>query len=433
MVTPPAQGGLGFSVPYAATIYGIFQMMSYLLTWIGGFIADRFIGGKMAVLIGGIIIALGNFTLVFAGIPCFYGGLILVVSGTMLLKPNISTMLGSLYGKDDHRRDGGFSIFYMGINIGAALAPLAVGFLAQGALFKNWLASAGISPQSCWHWGFGLAGIGMLCGLAQFLANRERLKNVGNPPDKKAQVAQSSQAAVLVPTATEEETGGESESSHFIFFLTAEEWRRIGALGVLIIFGILFWSIYEQTGTSLTLFADKLTRHEIFGLEFPSSWFQSLNPIFVMILAPIYSMMWVRLGDREPSSPAKIATGIFILALAIGIMVPAALLTAGGRVSPLWLVGVYFMECLSELCVSPVGLSTVTKLAPTRLVGFFMGIWLCATALGGMSAGLLASLFTTAPTRMVCLYGGMSIAALVASGTLALLTPSVRRLMSGVR
>ena len=426
MVTAPAEGGLGFSVPFAATVYGVYQMMCYLPSFIGGYIADRIIGGRLAVLIGGIIIAIGNFTLIFPGLTAFYAGLILIVTGTMFLKPNISTMLGSLYSRDDHRRDGGFSIFYMGINIGAALAPLAVGFLAQSPIFKTWLSSVGLNPQSCWHWGFGIAGVGMLFGLAQYLAHRDRLKTVGNPPEKTA----PPQAVAGSQTSGPEVA---SQPAQAVWKMTKEEWSRVGALAVLFLFTILFWAIYEQAGTSLTLFAENLSSHKIFGIEFPSSWYQALNPIFVMILAPIFSVMWVKMGEREPSSPAKFAWGIFILALGIGIMVPAAILTTHGRVSPLWLVAVYCVECIGELCLSPVGLSTVTKLAPARLVGFFMGLWFFATALGDMSAGLLASLFTLSPDRMVHLFGGMAVAALVAAGILALLTPGVRKLMSGVR
>jgi proton-dependent oligopeptide transporter, POT family len=431
MVTAPADGGLGFSIPFAATIYGIYQMMCYLPSFIGGLIADRIIGGRLSVLIGGIIIALGNFTLVIPGIVPFYAGLILIVTGTMFLKPNISTMLGSLYSKDDHRRDGGFSIFYMGINIGAALAPLAVGYLAQSASFKVWLTSVGIDPRSCWHWGFGVAGIGMILGLAQYVAHRERLKTVGNPPEKQAPQAKPSPGETTETEGTAA-ASAESKPAQSVWHMTKEEWSRVGALAVLFVFTILFWAIYEQAGTSLTLFAENLSRHEIFGMEFPSSWYQSLNPIFVMILAPIFSWMWVKMGDKEPSSPAKFAWGIFILALGIGIMVPAAILTSHGRVSPLWLLAVYFVECIGELCLSPVGLSTVTKLAPARLVGFFMGLWFFATALGDMSAGLLASLFTLSPDRMVQLFGGMAVSALVAALILALLTPGVRKLMAGI-
>lgn len=434
MVTPQAEGGLGFSIKYAATIYGIYQMMCYLPSFIGGIIADKFIGARKAVLLGGLIIALGNFTLIFGGLPAFYGGLSLIVLGTMLLKPNISTMLGSLYGQNDHRRDGGFSIFYMGINIGAAIAPLAIGYCAQSPAFKAWLTSIGVDPLSCWHWGFAIACIGMLLGLAQYIAHRERLKTVGNPPAK----VEKAPAIVKGQTPFEPDPNmmnGATTVAHSIPKtgpLTKEEWSRVGALGVLFVFTILFWAIYEQAGSSLTLFADKLTRHEIFGFEFPSTWFQSLNPIFVMILAPVFSLMWVKMGDKEPSSPAKFAWGIAILALGIGIMVPAAMLTANGLVSPLWLVAVYFVECVGELCLSPVGLSTVTKLAPARLLGFFMGLWFFATALGDMLAGVLAGFFTTDPNLMVSLFGGMAVSAIVAAGILALLTPTVRKLMAGI-
>ena len=432
MVAPTEAGGLGFKTEFATTVYGIYQSMCYFPSFIGGFIADRFIGGRLAVLIGGLIIALGNFTLIFNGLPCFYLGLSLIVLGTMFLKPNISTMLGSLYGKDDHRRDGGFSIFYMGINIGAAIAPLIIGYCAQSDDFKKWLITIGVSPLSCWHWGFGVASFGMLCGLAQYLAHRDRLKNVGSPPSAVAPaVTKAPDDAILSeqellpvpPVETEVLKGG----------LTKEEWARIGALGILFFFTILFWAIYEQAGSSLTLFADKLTAHEIFGFKFPSSWFQSLNPVFVMVLAPVFSVMWVKLDNKEPSSPAKFAYGIFIVALGIGIMVPAAMLTAKGLVSPLWLLGVYFVECIGELCLSPVGLSTVTKLAPARLVGLFMGLWFFAVAIGNFLAGQIAGHFDTNPEHMVKLFGAMAVAALVAAGILALVTPSVRKLMRGVR
>jgi POT family proton-dependent oligopeptide transporter len=426
MVSAPAEGGLGFSIKYAATIYGIYQMMCYLPSALGGYIADRYIGARKAVLIGGLIIALGNFALIASGLTFFYLGLVLIVTGTMLLKPNISTMLGSLYGQNDNRRDGGFSIFYMGINIGAAMSPLVIGYCAQGPSFKHWLSSVGISPNSCWHWGFAVAALGMMCGLAQYLAHRERLKTVGNPPAITSAPADATLAEQqLLDVKHDKATSVKGP-------LTKEEWSRIGALAVLFVFTILFWAIYEQAGSSLTLFADKLSRHEIFGMEFPSSWFQSLNPIFVMLLAPVFSWLWIRLGKREPSSPAKFAWGIAILALGIGIMVPAAMLTTKGLVSPLWLVAVYFVECVGELCLSPVGLSTVTKLAPARMLGLFMGLWFFATALGDMSAGIIASFFDTNSSHMVFLYGTMAVAALAAAGILALLTPAVRKLMAGV-
>lgn len=417
MVAAVGEGGLGFDVKTAAMIYGFYQMSCYMLSLPGGILADRLIGARKAVLIGGIIIALGHFTLAFPSIPTFFLGLLLIVSGTGLLKPNISAMLGSLYKPGDHRRDGGFSIFYMGINIGAAMAPLVCGYLAQDLGFKQLITTWGFHPESSWHFGFAAAGVGMVFGLTQYLAQRKRLSTVGNPPAKDVSMKAASARA--------------DAAGHKVMSL--DEWKRLGAIGVLFFFTVLFWAIYEQAGSSLTLFADKLTRHEIFGFQFPSSWFQSLNPVFVMILAPVFSIFWVKLGDKEPSSPAKFTWGIGILALGIGLMVPAAMLTANGLVSPLWLVAVYLVECIGELCLSPVGLSTVTKLAPLRFVGMFMGIWFLASALGDMLSGIIASYFDTDPNHMVFLFGSMSVAALVATGILALLTPKVRQLMGEVR
>lgn len=414
MVAAVADGGLGFDIKTAAMIYGFYQMSCYMLSLPGGIIADRLIGARKAVLIGGIIIALGHFTLAFPSVQTFFLGLILIVAGTGLLKPNISAMLGSLYAPGDHRRDGGFSIFYMGINIGAAMAPLVCGYLAQDLGFKKVITTWGFHPESSWHFGFAAAGVGMVIGLGQYLAQRKRLATVGNAPVK------------TVTMKSAETTSAPRQ------IMTVNEWKRLGAIGILFFFTILFWAIYEQAGSSLTLFADKLTRHEIFGFEFPSSWFQSLNPVFVMILAPVFSIFWVKLGDKEPSSPAKFTWGLFILALGIGLMVPAAMLTANGLVSPLWLVAVYLVECIGELCLSPVGLSTVTKLAPLRFVGMFMGLWFLATAIGDFLSGIIASHFDTDPTHMAFLFGSMAVAALVATGILALLTPKVRELMGEV-
>ncbi len=417
MVAAVADGGLGFNIQKAAMIYGFYQMSCYMLSLPGGILADRLIGARKAVLIGGIIIALGHFTLAFPSIQTFFLGLILIVCGTGLLKPNITAMLGSLYGPSDHRRDGGFSLFYMGINIGAAMAPIVCGFLAQDLGFKKTITTWGFHPESSWHFGFAAAGVGMVVGLMQYLAQRKRLATVGNPPAK----------SVSMKSA-----GTLEQASTGRHIMSVDEWKRLGAIGVLFFFTVLFWAIYEQAGSSLTLFADKLTRHEIFGFQFPSSWFQSLNPVFVMILAPVFSIFWVKLGDKEPSSPAKFTWGLLILALGIGLMVPAAMLTANGLVSPLWLVAVYFVECIGELCLSPVGLSTVTKLAPLRFVGMFMGIWFFATALGDMLSGIIAGYFDTDPTHMVYLFGSMAVAAIVATGILALLTPKVRELMGEV-
>jgi POT family proton-dependent oligopeptide transporter len=412
MVAPAADGGLGLDTQRAASIYGTYTMAVYLMAIPGGFVADRFIGARLAVLVGGVVIALGHFSMAVPLAPLFYLGLVLIVFGTGLLKPNISQMVGSLYGPDDPRRDGGFSIFYMGINLGAALSPIVCGFLAQSPAFKSVIASAGLDPSGSWHWGFAAAGVGMTLGLAQFIAHRRRIAHVGGRPARRA-----SARAAAPPEP-----------------LSREEWRRIGAIFVLFAFTVLFWSVYEQAGSSLTLFADRLTDNRMFGWEFPSSWYQSVQAVFVIALAPVYSVMWFRLGDRQPASPIKFAVGLFFLGVGTVLMVPAAMLSASGRVSPLWLVGVYFLQVVGELFLSPVGLSTVTRLAPPRLVGLMMGVWFLASSLGNKIAGYLGGFFDEGNTSlMVQLFGSMAVASVVAAGVLVALAPMMRRLMGGVR
>jgi POT family proton-dependent oligopeptide transporter len=412
MVAPASEGGLGLDTQRAASIYGTYTMAAYLTAIPGGYVADRFLGARLAVLVGGIVIAIGHFSMAVPSTPLFYLGLVLIALGTGLLKPNISQMVGGLYAADDPRRDGGFSIFYMGINLGAALSPIVCGFLAQSAAFRSGIAAAGLDPNGSWHWGFAAAGVGMTLGLVQFLAHRRRLTHVGNPPEHSTR---QSDREARTP-------------------LTTAEWRRIGAIFVFFAFTVLFWSVYEQAGSSLTLFADRLSRNEIFGWEFPSSWYQSVQAVFVIALAPIYSVLWLRLGARQPSSPIKFAVGLLFLGLGIALMVPAAAFAAAGRVSPLWLVGVYFLEVVGEMCLSPVGLSTVTKLAPARLVGLMMGVWFLATALGNKIAGYLGGFFDESNTAlMMKLFGSMGIASVVAAGALVLLAPRMRRLMGSIR
>lgn len=411
MVTPVAAGGLGFDVVAATSLYGTYTMSVYFTSLPGGFVADRFLGARRSVFLGGLIIACGHFAMIFHSMPFFYTGLILIALGTGLLKPNISTMVGSLYEKNDPRRDSGFSIFYMGINIGAVLAPLVCGYFAQSEGFKQQLASWGIDPTSSWHWGFGAAGVGMILGLAVFLLNHKRLAHVGN------KIARSQ----TVTKTTREP-------------LTRDEWKRVAAVVIFFLFTTLFWAAYEQKGASLNLFALKLVRTEVFGSSFPSSWLQSLTAFFVIILAPLFSMLWIRLGDRQPSSPAKFSIGLLFISLGYVLMVPASMLTASGKISPLWLVGLYFLEVMGEMCLSPVGLSTVTKLAPAKLLGIMMGIWFLASALGNKLAGFIGGFFIAEnPDRLMTLYGSIAVGLLVACGTLAILTPWIRRLMGGVR
>lgn len=407
-VALPAQGGLGFDTQRAASLYGTYTMAVYLLSLPGGLVADRWLGARNSVLLGGVIIACGQFALAVSSPLFFYSGLTAIAVGTGLLKPNISAMVGGLYDAGDTRRDSGFSLFYMGINVGAVMAPLVCGFLAESAAFKRWLASAGFDPAGSWHWGFAAAGVGMIAGLAVFLLRRETLAHVGDKPKPRAAAAAGEPAGPP----------------------TAEEWRRIAAISILFVFTILFWSAYEQKGASLNLFAKQLVRTEILGFEFPASWLQSMTPFYVILLAPVFARMWVRLGDRQPSSPAKFSLGLAAIGAAFCLLVPASALTASGRISPLWLAAVYFLDVVGELCLSPVGLSTVTKVAPARLVGLMMGAWFFATSLGNKLAGYFSGFFVADdPGVLMRLYGGIAAALLISAVVLALATPSLKRLM----
>ena len=417
MTSTAAQGGLGFDVKHAASIYGTYTMAVYLTALPGGLIADYLTGARMAVFLGGIIIALGHFSMVFHSLTTFYLGMALIAIGTGLLKPNISAMVGGLYKGDDPRRDSGFSIFYMGINVGALLAPLAVGYLAKGETFKGFLSSMGMDPAKSWHWGFAAAGVGMIFGLVVYMWNREKLANVGN----------------LVKTRSRKTDKAEDADETLQPALTKDDWKRIAAIVIFFVFTILFWAAYEQKGASLNLFADRLTRTEIFGMRFPAPYLQSLTPLFVIMLTPVFSILWVRLRERQPSSPVKFTLGMLFIGVAYLLMIPAAMLTAQGRVSFWWLVGLYFLEVCGEMCLSPVGLSTVTKLSPPKLVGIMMGVWFLASSFGSKLAGYLSGFFVSDNSwQLTKLYGGIAVGLLAATLVLALLTPTIKRLMGRV-
>ena len=416
MVAPQAQGGLGFDVKRAASIYGTYTMAVYLTALPGGLAADYLLGARLAVFLGGIIIAAGHFSMIFHSMTAFYLGMIFIAVGTGLLKPNISAMVGGLYRENDARRDSGFSIFYMGINIGAVLAPLVCGTLAQSEAFKRVLANNGFDPAKSWHWGFGAAGVGMILGLIIFVIFGKWLSHVGSRIKKvKAnETVAASDAAASQP-------------------LTASDWKRIAAIFIFFVFTMLFWAAYEQKGASLNLFAKELVRTEIFGIGFPSSYLQSCTPLFVILLAPIFSYIWVSMKERQPSSPVKFTLGMLFIGVAYLLMIPASMLTVYGRISPLWLVGLYFLEVCGEMCLSPVGLSTVTKLAPAKLVGIMMGVWFLAASLGSKLAGYLSGFFVANnPWQLTKLYGGIAIGLLIATVILALLTPTIKRLMGRV-
>jgi POT family proton-dependent oligopeptide transporter len=392
------QPGLGFPDKKATQIYGLYTMLVYLMGIPGGFIADRFIGHYRAVLIGGIVIACGHFSMAIPGLPFFFFGLLLIIIGTGLLKPNVSTMVGTLYRRDDPRRDAGFSLFYMGINTGAFFAPLVTGWLGQ---------------KINWHIGFAAAGVGMVFGIIQYVFGRKYLTPVEEAKAPLTVAVESAPLELKTP-------------------FTRQEWSRITAALILTLFALIFWAGFEQAGSSLTLFADRATRLTVFGFTYPSSWFQSVEPLFVIIFSPIFAWLWLRLGRREPSSPAKFTLGLFFLSLSFLLIVPAAryFQLRGERVSPFWLIGLYFLQMLGELCLSPVGLSMVTKLSPARIVGFMMGIWFFATAMGNYVAGWVAGLVGNRSFSEVFMIAFVTAA--IVTLILAMLIPVIKRMMSGV-
>jgi len=369
--------------------------------------------------------------------------MLLIVLGTGLLKPNISTMVGRLYHLNDPRRDAGFSIFYMGINMGATLAPIVCGYLAQSDHFKTVLAKLGLAPESSWHFGFAAAGVGMCIGLAHLALQWKLLDKSGGKVEKEqvaihdvSDIESDTVEATGSPIKETSQKPGETHALEAIKapMFTPDELKKLGALLCLFIFNALFWSIYEQGGSSLNIFADRLTNNSIFGMAFPSSWFQSLQSTYVILLAPVFSWLWIKLGEKQPSSPGKFSLGLLFLGIGIAVMVPAAILTAQGKVSPIFLIAVYFVETLGELCLSPVGLSTVTKLAPARLASLTMGGWFVSTAIGNKLAGHFSGyLQSDSSGAMSYLFGAMAIAALTAAGLLAALTPFIKKLMGSVR
>jgi POT family proton-dependent oligopeptide transporter len=376
---------------------------------------------------------------------------LLIAMGTGLLKPNISTMVGGLYRPEDERRDAGFSIFYMGINLGAFLAPLITGFLAQGSWWKGTLAGWGLNPLHSWHWGFATAGVGMTLGLIVYVRQRARLAHVGHTPvrapgearpwGRLALVALASVGLILMMKLGDEHPWVIKalfalQVAAVIYFAVqrSQESKRIAAILVFFMAAQVFWAIFEQSGSSVTLFADRLTRNEVFGFTFPSSWWQSVNSVWVILLAPVFAVLWLKLGRRQPSSPVKFAIGLAFVALSFVWMIPAAKLTAEGRVSPIWLLGLYLLQTIGELCLSPVGLSTMTKLAPARLTGLVMGIWFLAAALGNKLAGVLAGEFQSENTaELVTFFWHQAVAVGVCTVLLFALVPWVKRLMGGVR
>ena len=395
MVGSVQQPGLGFDEKRAAAIYGWYTFSAWGTAILGGVIADRWLGHYRSVLIGGIIIASGHFCMAVPHLSFFFIGLVLIAMGTGLLKPNASTLVGSLYRKDDARRDAGFSLFYTGINVGAFFGPILTGYLGQ---------------KINWHIGFGAAGVGMVIGLIQYVAGKKYL--VPAEPQERS-LDQRKQDAPKTP-------------------LTRDDWTHLGVIFILFIFSVVFWAGYEQAGTSLTLFADRATRLTAFGWEFPSAWFQSVAPACVWLFAPVFAWLWIRLGRFEPSSPAKFTLGLAWLSLSYILILQGARFFENGhhRVSPWWLVFMYMLQTFGEICLYPTGMSMVTKLSPARIVGLVMGIYFLSIALGNKGAGWVAGWLVDMSFSQV--FQIAFITSGIAAIVLLVLVKPIRRMMGSV-
>jgi POT family proton-dependent oligopeptide transporter len=424
MTDAPAAGGLGFDASTAGAIYGLYVSMVYMTTLPGGWIADRLIGAQRAVVVGGVLIASGHFSMAIPTLTTFYLGLMLIVLGTGLLKGNVSVIVGRLYATDDARRDAGYSIFYMGINLGAFLAPLVCGYLGQ---------------RVNWHIGFAAAGVGMVLGLVQFMYGRKYLGDAGRHPadagSREATARQRAQAVrwlsvvttllvvmgvglglgviPLTPTQLADAAGVGLLGLVLLFFgwlflspgWTARERKQLVVVSALFLGASIFWSEFEQAGSTLNLFAARYTSNEVFGISFPSSYYQSLNGLFIILFAPVFAWIWLRLGARgtEPSSPAKFGLGLVLVGAGFAILSGGATLAMSGvLVSPLWLIVAYFLHTCGELCLSPVGLSAMSKLAPARIGGLIMGVWFLGGSVGNYIAGRVTGLYVslTPPTLL---------------------------------
>lgn len=419
-------GGRGWTKEQAGTLMGYYAGLVYLAPLLGGYLADRILGTSRCLIIGGCIIASGHFVLLLDSLPTLFAGLGLVILGTGFFKSNVSTMVGQLYKQGDARRDAGFTIFYMGINLGAFLAPLTCGWLQ---VYYGAKLGAGLG----WRIGFAAAGVGMVFGLVQYLIGRNRhLAGIGEAP-----VRRRAGDAPVVTTP-----------------LTREERHRVALLFIMVFFVLVFFAAYEQGGTAFAFFADGRTDRALppslawivggtadTGAQFPAGWFQSVNPLLILLLAPLFATMWVRLArrGREPGTLVKMGLGLIILGGGFVFMVLAGHFSDGGlKVAPLWLVATYFVHTCAELCLSPVGLSLVTKLAPLKFASLLMGVWFLPNFGGGLIAGLLASQYDKFAASKGLVLGGLAdfflllaLLPTVVGVVLLAASPVLKRLMHG--
>jgi POT family proton-dependent oligopeptide transporter len=443
--------GMGLEVATAGAIYGLYSGMVYLLALPGGWVADNLWGQRKAVFVGGCVIAAGHFSMAIASNQTFFLGLILIVIGTGLLKPNVSTMVGEIYPEGGARRDAGFSIFYMGINVGALFGPLITSLLGE---------------SYNWHWGFSAAGFGMVLGLIQYKRGERYLGTAGlleTPADPAALALRSRRffsgffalAALvavfaflvsrgMLPLTMPQIASGLGYGililavlyfAYLILFggYTNDEKKRLLVIFWLFLLAAVFWSGFEQAGSSLNLFAAELTDRSVFGWQMPAGFLQSVNPVMIIVMAPVFGWLWMWLAQRNanPSIPVKFALGL--LGLAAGFIVLAwgsANATPGNLLSPSWLIVTYFLHTCGELALSPVGLSSITKLSPAGRVGQMMGVWFVGASLGNFVAGVVAGGLENKPPSALFLSVAMIIGGV---GFFALLmSPGVKKLMGRV-
>lgn len=362
--TESANPGFGMSDADALSLYGMYTGLVYFTPILGGWLADNYLGQRRAIMLGGVLMALAQFTL-FAATPhsleLFYVGLGLLIAGNGLFKPNISTIVGDLYPQGDARRDSAFSIFYMGINLGAFFAPLVTSTLGE-------------SPDFGWRWGYFAAGVGMtLAVFTQMLMFPRYLGNVGIIPGAKRD---------------RELTGGVKQP------LSKVEHDRLRVILFLFVFVTVFWLAFEQAGGLMNIYADRYTDRMIGGTEVPAGYFQSLNPLFILMFAPVFSFLWIWLNkkDKSPDAPIKVFTGLILTSIGFVFLILGLFeIQVSGKANMMWLVLAYLFHTLGELCISPVGLSLMTKLAPLRLASLVMGVWFLMPAIANFLAGMVGA------------------------------------------
>ena len=416
------RGGLGFPEGQAKSLYHVYLALIYLMSVPGGWIADRFLGQRRAVLSGGILIMAGHVVLAIHGVTTFFLGLLLVVLGTGMLKPNVSAIVGGLYAKEDGRRDAAFSIFYMGINLGSFLGQLAAPFLAQHSSVRAFIGSHGLDPNYVWRLGFGSAAVGMLFGVVQYVRGQRYLGAAGASPRTPATkrdwitlwlgigFSVLVVAVVIVMTRSGQLSVEQIDDSFgiglvavtvlaFVRLFTSGQWtagerRRLLAILVFFVASCFFWAAFEQAGSTLNLFAVNKTREHLLGIEFPAGWYQNVNSIGVIVLSPVFAWIWLKLGKRDPSHPTKFALGLLFAGLGFLVMARGATeVVAGGegaRVTGMFLIVTYVCHSIGEVCLSPVGLSAMTRLAPERVGSFMMGVWFLSISVGSYMGGRIS-------------------------------------------